>query len=60
MVTFPAGMTNASLYILIADDELAERLEEFDIIINSAPLHYLVKTYRYSSARICILDNDSK
>ena len=59
-VTFPAGATNASFPILIADDELAELTEYFAIYIKSESFHYLVKSHRYTWIQVDILDNDCK
>ena len=56
----PAGETSISFRILIADDEIAEIVETFDLYIEEHSLYYLVRTYQYSGVRVYIDDNDCK
>ena len=60
LVTFPAGVTNASFPILIADDETPEITEYFEIYIVRDSLQYRIRTYPLSQSFITIQDNDCK
>ena len=60
LVTFPAGVTNVSFPILIADDEMAEVTESFRIYIKLDSLHYLVKQHTDIQISVTIQDNDCK
>lgn len=56
---FPAGVTNVSLDILIVDDNLLERDEQFTLNISSS-LPPRVSANNFSQARVTIQDNDGR
>jgi len=57
---FPAGVTNVTFHVLIADDELVESNEYIYFSILYQSLHHLVKTFHYTSTTVYIQDNDCK
>ena len=60
-VIFPAGATNASFHILMADDEIAEPTENVFIEFDPESSHPLLKEYRLNGdCRIIIQDDDCK
>lgn len=59
-VNFPAGITNVSFRVLIADDEIAEQREAFRLYIHSNSLYYLVKSHHWRDTHVYIEDNDCK
>ena len=60
VATIPAGMINASFYILIADDEMTEAPEYFYIETDASSFHYLVKKYVLGHFYVYIDDDDCK
>ena len=59
-VTFSAGMTSASLYISITDDNLLEGNEDFYLMIDSSSLINGVSVGSVNQTTVTILDADSK
>ena len=59
-VKFPAGVTNASFRVLIADDEVAEYTESFFLYIDYVSLYYLMDVYDPDRVHVYIDDNDCK
>ena len=57
---FPAGVTNVTFHVLIADDKLVENSEYIYFCILHESLHYPLKRFRYSDVHIYIQDNDCK
>ena len=59
-VTFPAGLTNSSLYISITDDDILEGTEYFNIMIDSSSLISGITVGSLDQATVAILDADGK
>ena len=60
-VTFPAGQTNASFDVIINNDNILERNENFSltiIVMKSLPRN--VTTNAIAQATVTIIDNDSE
>ena len=57
---FPAGVTNVTFHVLIADDKLIENSEHIYFGFLYESLHYLVKRFRYSGINVYIRDDDCK
>ena len=59
-IVFPAGTIESMFNILIMDDDLLEKTEAFDVIINSSSLPSNITISERGEAAVIIWDNDGE
>ena len=59
-VTVPAGETSTSFNVSITNDDISERTENLNLIINASSIPDYVIVINPNQARVTIVDNDGK